>query len=293
MSAMDVSDSLSNALATKLALQMSVSALEVVEEWMDTPLTRWIDSVPLPVEMPRGVTPPLIVTVAADGRRMRWASGGVPEGIVPKLSDYLRKAGAVPLDFQLIDQGGQTIEPREVGSWIEIRPGVVESGWYFGDRMKMAAVADLLGEGAWIAELPAECLHVARSVGADPSVEVIIEATGDGRDERMAQLAAICTRLGMPIEERASAGVLSSELLLAVRARGGTIESVRVLDRNPASRAVFELASALGSPAVPALDQVVQSISASAPVAVGFERSAAGAMAEATYVAGTVRSSVN
>ena len=35
-----VNDRLSAALAGRLALQMSLSSLELVEEWMDTPMTR-------------------------------------------------------------------------------------------------------------------------------------------------------------------------------------------------------------------------------------------------------------
>src|SRR5690606_27922432 len=42
---------LSDALTRRLNLQISLSQLPVVEEWMDAELGRWLDSVPLPPEL--------------------------------------------------------------------------------------------------------------------------------------------------------------------------------------------------------------------------------------------------
>lgn len=156
MDSMDVSEILSAALAAKLAMQMSVSSLPVIEEWMDTPLTRWLDSVPLPMEMPGGESPPMVVSLGCDARLVRWSSGGLPEGMIPKLVEYLKRAGAVPGDFQKVDETGQALEPREVGSWIEVRPGVLSSGWFFEDReMPLGRLRALLGEGSgWRSSAP-------------------------------------------------------------------------------------------------------------------------------------------
>ena len=149
MDPMDVSEVLSQSLATKLAMQMSVSSLPVIEEWMDTPLTRWLDSVPLPMEMPDGESPPMVVSIGSDARLVRWSAAGAPEGMIPKLVEYLKRAGAVPGDFQRVDESGQALEPRAVGSWIEVRPGSVATGWCFEDRaMPLGRLRSLLGEGS-------------------------------------------------------------------------------------------------------------------------------------------------
>src|SRR5690606_35003623 len=211
----DVSDRLSEALAGRLALQMSVSSLEVIEEWMDMPLTRWLDSIPLPMEMPDASSPAVLVVLGSDARRVRGSAGGPPERVIPKMDDCLRRAGAHPGDFHRIDQAGQALEPHGVGSWIEVRPGAVDTGWYFEDRLPVARLRELLGEGAWMEEAGTMCAGVLRGIGADPVTEVTFEVDGPDPAARVAAAAATAARLGCPLDE-AAAGGLGGELSLVV-----------------------------------------------------------------------------
>lgn len=283
----DVSEKLSAALAGRLALQMSVSSLPVVEEWMDTGLTRWLDSVPLPMEMPDGSAPALVVSLGADGNLVKWSSSGRPEGIIPKLSDYLRRAGAVPGDFAKVDQAGQALEPAEVGSWIEIRPGSLETGWFFEDRMAIARVRDLLGEGAWMGELGSDtCVRVARGVGAKAAVEVTIPLAGADAGARSAAAQDVFRRFGFALDDVTSAGA-GDPVAVAVRARGGAVESARLVLDRPSGQAAQVLASLVGVALVPAVGAVERAIASGGPVEAGVEKTAAGAQVIVSFVAGS------
>jgi len=284
---MDVSELLSAALAAKLAMQMSVSSLPVIEEWMDTPLTRWLDSVPLPMEMPGGETPPMIVSLGSDARLVRWSSGGLPEGMIPKLVDYLRRAGAVPGDFQRIDETGQALEPREVGSWIEVRPGTITTGWYFEDSaMPLGRVRALLGEGEWMEELGSEtCLRVARGIAADPAIDVTLELGAD-RGARLARAGDLFRRFGFAFDP-AVAAALGDDLTAGVRARRGAVEAVRLSGALPGGQAAAAACSAAGLLLSPAVNMVERSIAAREVIAVDLEAAAGGSSVMISFIAGS------
>lgn len=287
MDPMDVSEILSTALAAKLAMQMSVSSLPVIEEWMDTPLTRWLDSVPLPMEMPGGESPPMVVSLGSDARLVRWSSGGLPEGMIPKLVEYLKRAGAVPGDFQKVDETGQALEPSEVGSWIEVRPGVLSTGWFFEDTaMPLGRLRALLGEGEWMEELGVEsCIRVARGIAANPAIDVMVELGGD-RAARIAQAGELFRKFGFTIDP-AVAAALGDDLTAGVRARGGAVEAVRLSGSLPGGQAFAAACSAAGLTLSPAINMVERSIAAREAVAVGVEAAAGGSSVTVSFVAGS------
>ena len=52
MSSLDFA--LQRALSVRLNLQISLSQLAIVEEWMDIHLDRWLEHLPMPPDMPNG-----------------------------------------------------------------------------------------------------------------------------------------------------------------------------------------------------------------------------------------------
>jgi hypothetical protein len=283
----DVSEVLSQALAAKLAMQMSVSSLPVIEEWMDTPLTRWLDSVPLPMEMPDGESPPMVVSIGSDARLVRWSAAGAPEGMIPKLVDYLKRAGAVPDDFQRVDESGQALEPREVGSWIEVRPGAIATGWFFQDRaMPLGRLRALLGEGEWMEDLGTEsCIRVARGIALDPAVEVTVELGAD-RAARLARAGELFRRFGFAFDPAITAA-LGDELTAGVRARRGVIEAVRLSGALPGGQALAATCSAAGVDLSPAVNMVERSIAAREAIEVDVEVASGGPSVVVSFVAGS------
>lgn len=288
-----VNDRLSAALAGRLALQMSLSSLPVVEEWMDAPMTRWLDSVPLPPEMPGGEALPLVVSLGADATLVRWSAAGTPGGIIPKLVDYLRRAGAVAGDFRPVDEIGQALEPAAIGSWIEARPGEVATGWFVADRMDPARLRALLGEGAWMDDLGGVCMRVGRSVGSEPVTDAVVELPGAERGDQLAAAAALFARCGFPFDREPAARLGGQEIAVGVRARGGRVISVRLMVVRPGSAAAGQTCGALGLELAPAVGLVERSIGASEVALIELERGAAGASVVIEYVAGTARAGVN
>jgi hypothetical protein len=283
-----VNDRLSTALAGRLALQMSLSSLPIVEEWMDMPLTRWLDSVPLPPEMPGGHGPPLVVSLGADARLVRWSAAGAPAGVVPKLVDYMRRVGALPSDYRQVDEIGQALEPIAVGSWVEARPGAVTTGWFVADRMDLARLREVLGEGAWMDGLGGGiCMRAGRSVGAEPTTDVVIELAGTERAEQLAAAADVFARCGFALDEAPAARLAGQQIAIGVRARSGQILSARLMVVRPGPSAAGETCGALGLGLHPAVQMVERSIGASEVALLELERSADGAAVVLEYIAGT------
>jgi hypothetical protein len=65
---------LADSLAVRINMQIAISSLPVVEEWMDTTLSRWLESVPTPIDMPADGALRLEVGLASDASRMRWSA---------------------------------------------------------------------------------------------------------------------------------------------------------------------------------------------------------------------------
>src|SRR5690606_23903413 len=94
---------LGRALSVRLNMQISLSSVAIVEEWMDTYLDRLLESVPLPPEMPHGYIAHFTVALASDLSEMSWRAYGDPAGFIPKMSKYFQDCKISPQDMGIID----------------------------------------------------------------------------------------------------------------------------------------------------------------------------------------------
>ncbi|HVV85078.1 MAG TPA: hypothetical protein VHE35_18565 [Kofleriaceae bacterium] len=136
---------LTRALSIRLNLQMTLSSLPIVEEWMDIHLDRWLEHLPTPPEMPQGHQVSFLVALASDLKRMWWGAWGEPGSMVPKLADYLKLCNIAKSDAAVLDQMGEHLEPRLVGPWVGVWGGKVTTGWHFCDPIAWSKLEPLFG----------------------------------------------------------------------------------------------------------------------------------------------------
>ncbi|HEY0252592.1 MAG TPA: hypothetical protein VGC41_13750, partial [Kofleriaceae bacterium] len=74
---------LQRALSVRLNLQISLSQLPIIEEWMDIHLDRWLEHNPTPADMPNGEGTTFLAMLGSDLRRVWWGAFGDPRGFVP------------------------------------------------------------------------------------------------------------------------------------------------------------------------------------------------------------------
>jgi hypothetical protein len=197
-----IDSALSDALTRRLNLQISVSKLPVVEEWMDTKLGRWLDSIPLPPEL-AGPPVQFLATVATDLSRVRWSAAADPSGVIPKLAAYLSQSKVSEEEIELINEIGGRLEPEMVGSWVEVRDGDVFTGWQMLDREDVAEVLGLIGDpGELAARIAAagltRCTRIARQVGGGYQID--LEMTGAPETDALAVAAGVLDKLGVQVE---------------------------------------------------------------------------------------------
>ena len=118
MSSLDVA--LQRALSVRLNLQISLSQLPIIEEWMDIHLDRWLEHNPVPPDLPSGEEVSFLAMLGSDLRRMSWGAWGSPDAFVPRMADYFKLCMMAKSDAALLDQVGELLEPRLVGSWIGV-----------------------------------------------------------------------------------------------------------------------------------------------------------------------------
>src|SRR4030095_15545594 len=138
-------NALQKALSVRLNLQISLSQLPIIEEWMDIHLDRWLEHHPTPPHMPGGAGVSYLAMLGSDLQRVWWGAWGDPRGFVPRMADYFKLCNIARSDAQLLDQIGEQLEPKLVGSWIGVAGGKVITGWHFWDPHDWPKIETMFG----------------------------------------------------------------------------------------------------------------------------------------------------
>jgi len=232
---------LQRALSVRLNLQISLSQLAIVEEWMDIHLDRWLEHLPMPPEMPDGQGVSYLAMLASDVRRVWWGAWGDPRGFVPKMADYFKLCNIAKSDAALLDRIGEHLEPKLVGSWIGVAGGKVATGWHFWDPQPWLKVEPMFGTHEakyqlkkWVEDHRIERIErFAQSIGDDAFSEVELAIPGESVDDQVTALSeAFVHFTGAPLEAALVAGLRAiswPHFALTVRIRGGKVARVGAL----------------------------------------------------------------
>jgi len=239
MSSLDLA--LQRALSVRLNLQIGLSQLPIVEEWMDIHLDRWLEHLPMPPEMPNGEAVSYLAMLGSDVRRVWWGAWGDPRGFVPKMADYFKLCNIARSDAVLLDQIGDALEPKLVGSWIGVWGGKVTTGWHFWDPHAWPKVEPMFGTHEakyqikkWVEDRGVERIErFSQSIGDAAFSEIELAVPGATIDEQVTALSdAFVHFTGAPLEPAFVTGlrtITSPEFALALRIRGGKISRVGAL----------------------------------------------------------------
>lgn len=263
---------LHKALSVRLNLQISLSQLPLIEEWMDIHLDRWLEHNPTPPDMPDGEGVSYLAMVGSDLRRVWWGSWGDPRGFVPRMADYFKLCNIAKSDAHLLDQIGEQLEPKLVGSWIGVWGGKVITGWQFVDPQPWPKVEQMFGTHEakyalkkWVDDHKVERIErFMQSIGEAPYSEIEFAMPGVTVADQVRELsAAFAAFTGAPLSAPVCDRFLAANVAqfgLALRIRGGHI--VRVGGLAPA--ATLDEVSALSRDAnvatEPTFAKVVQAI---------------------------------
>ncbi|MBA3460388.1 MAG: hypothetical protein H0T46_10535 [Deltaproteobacteria bacterium] len=267
MSSLDLA--LQRALSVRLNLQISLSQLPMIEEWMDIHLDRWLEHNPMPTEMPNGTSVSYLAMIGSDLRRVWWGAWGDPGGFVPKMADYFKLCNIAKSDAAVLDGIGEALEPKLVGSWIGVWGGKVTTGWHFWDPHPWPAVEALFGthEAKFQIKKLVEDFkveHVNRftqAIGDNAYSELEVAMPGTAVEEQVEALNAAFLKLtGAPLAhalfERFRA-VTVPQFSLAIRVRGGAITRVGALAPGIAMTEIEKLCADAKVPVDPKLPKLV------------------------------------
>ncbi len=229
---------LQRALSVRLNLQISLSQLPMIEEWMDIHLDRWLEHLPMPTDMSDGQAITYLAMLGSDLRRVWWGAWGDPGSFVPKMADYFKLCNIAKSDAALLDQIGEHLEPKLVGSWIGVWGGKVTTGWHFWDPQPWTKVEAMFGTHEakyqikkWVEDHGVERIErFSQSIGDAPFSEIELAIPGGSVDAQVDALAdAFTTFTGGPLEPAFLDGlrsISSPQFALALRIRGGKLTRV-------------------------------------------------------------------
>ena len=260
---------LQRALSIRLNLQISLSQLPMIEEWMDIHLDRWLEHNPMPPDMPNGEGVSYLAMLGSDLRRLWWGAWGAPHGFVPKMADYFKLCNIAKSDAAVLDQIGQHLEPELVGSWIGVWGGKVTTGWHFLDPKPWDKVEKMFGthEAKYQIKKLVDDLHADRverftqSIGDNAYSELEIAIPGDTVEAQVDTLnQAFVNLTGAPLAPPVLERFLAIPLpafALAVRIRGGSIARVGALIPGISRKDITALCVDAAVALDPKLDKIV------------------------------------
>lgn len=231
---------LQRALAIRLNLQISLSSLAMVEEWMDIHLDRWLEHIPMPPEMPDGCGVNYSAMIGSDLRRVAWSAWGDPRGFVPRMADYFKLCNIAKSDIAILDQVGAVLEPKVAGSWIGVWGKKVTTGWHFMDPQPWSIIEPLFGTHEAKYQLKkfieicgaTQVERFVQSIGENVFTEVEIKLPGDDIAAQLAAASAGFAHLtGAGIDDAVRACLAERNaggLSFFVRIRSGKIARVAV-----------------------------------------------------------------
>jgi hypothetical protein len=234
-------DALQRALSVRLNLQVGLSSMPAVEEWMDIHLDRFLEHVPMPPEMPDGHAVSYLASFGSDLSRLFWGAWGHPRGFIPKMAPYFKLCEMARADEAIIDQIGGALEPQLVGMWVGVTAGKVITGWHIGDPHPWEKIEPLFGTHAAKQQLVEfvgkhgipRIERFQQSIGDAPYSELELRLPGASA---AAQVAALddafdhFTGAKLPAALTARvADVEAPEVAIAVRIRAGQIVKVGAL----------------------------------------------------------------
>jgi hypothetical protein len=197
-----ISERLSAALAVRLNVQISASSLPVVDEAMDVPLGRWIDSAPMPSDSADGNDVRFEVRLASDFSQVAFAMHGLPGAVLPRLASYLGQSAMLPAEERVIDALG-ALQPPRIGSFISIEPGRLTTGWLVPTPLRLDAIAALVpavsDSSGWrrLGELGiSEVAGLRQAIGDDRHADLWLAPSGTGRQAAVAAAVELFEALG-------------------------------------------------------------------------------------------------
>jgi hypothetical protein len=280
--------SLQRALSIRLNLQISLSSLPFVEEWMDVHLDRWLESVPMPPEMPDGFGANFLVAVGANLDRLWWGAYGHPRGFVPKMADYFRRCGMSKADENVLDQIGLELEPELVGTWAAVKENKVSTGWHFWDEHDWAKLSPLFGDHhakemleKWVSDSRVtKFQRFTQAIGDQSYSEVEMLVPGVAIDDQLESLAAAFERFtGVPLPKHVPesfSAALTPGFSIGVRIANGGITRVSVVSPSLGADVIASLCNAAGVDCSPKLSNVMNALSAESFERIEYGVSAAG-----------------
>jgi hypothetical protein len=247
-------NALQKALSIRLNLQISLSQLPIIDEWMDIHLDRWLEHNPTPPDMQNGEEVSYLAMLGSDLRRVWWGAWGDPHGFVPRMADYFKLCNIAKSDAAVLDQIGEALEPKLVGSWIGVWGGKVTTGWHFWDPQPWPKVEQMFGthEAKYQLKKWVEAHHVARierfsqAIGDASYSEIELAVPGETPEAQVDALsAAFAEFTGAPLDAAMRERMVATGMPafgLAVRIRAGKIVRVGALAPGMAIEAIEGLA---------------------------------------------------
>lgn len=281
---MSLEATLNRALSIRLNLQITLSGLPIVEEWMDIHLDRWLEHIPTPPEMPPGHAVSYLAMLGSDLKRMWWGAWGDPAGMVPKLADYLKLCNIAKSDAAILDAMGEKLEPKLVGSWVGVWGGKVTTGWHFWDPHAWSRVEPLFGTHEakfqikkWVQDSGLDRIErFTQAIGDAAYTEIELAAPGDDVE---AQVAAVdrafvhFTGTGLPPAVAATLrGAPHAAFGVAVRVRSGQVTRVAAIAPGMPMDVLKGLCDDMAVGCDPGLERLLNTLAAEGPSRVEIGR---------------------
>lgn len=167
------------AVTDRMRPLLALRHLEPLHSQWQASLLAWLRELPGPEEQD-DVIEYLDVTLSGRGDRFAVRALGPADRMIPGMAEFFGDMGASPDALERLGALGATLDPDTLGSWLEVRDGAANGGWWV-DAGSLAHLEAFLDDGAqW---------EALRDWAQASGVEIFLEAgrsVADGEGQLIA-----------------------------------------------------------------------------------------------------------
>jgi len=156
----------------------------------------WSESIPAKEDLTPGMAIEFQVATSADMKKLTWRTSGPQNIFIQKMVDFFWNVGAPESEIDRLNDVGALINPKEIGSWIDMSDrGGMDGGWFFPVEMPYRLAVEAADAGEAIKKFAdwaeahglAQIYAVGRDMGAAPprQTELKMKLPGNDFDEQL------------------------------------------------------------------------------------------------------------
>lgn len=127
----------------RLRMKLALQHLSLNQQKNAKLLTEWLDRQP---EIADDDLSELMVALSSSLQSLTWYAATAPNLCLETTGDFLLDLGASQSEMELLTQAGKQIQPKSLGTWLQLTADGLNGGWYFPEPTTTYRILNIVAD---------------------------------------------------------------------------------------------------------------------------------------------------